>query len=75
MSAFASIARPLLQAVAVTGMGVLVFTGLAAAGFATEASLFAALIVAGGLNIGILATLNGELLLPTSGMPVGDLSR
>ena len=65
----------MFQALAVTGIGVLVFAGLSAAGFATEPSLFAALIVAAGLNIGALATLNGELLLPTSGMPAGDLSR
>lgn len=75
MSALASIARPLFQALAVTGVGVLVFAGLDAAGFATEPSLFAALIVAAGLNIAALATLNGEILLPTSGMPVGDLTR
>ena len=75
MFAPSSIVRPVLQALAVTGVGVLAFAGLSAAGFATEPSLFAALIVAGGLNIGALATLNGELLLPTSGMPVGELSR
>ena len=75
MFASSSIVRPLLQALAFTGMGVLAFAGLDAAGFATEPSLFAALIVAGGLNIGALATLNGEVLHPTSGMPVGDLSR
>lgn len=75
MSALASIARPLFQALAVTGIGVLVFAGLDAAGLATEPSLVAALIVAAGLNIGALATLNGEFLLPTSGMPVGEASR
>ena len=75
MSALALIVRPLVQALAVTGIGVLAFAGLSAAGLATEPSLFGALLVAGGLNIAALATLNGELLLPTSGMPVGDLSR
>ena len=75
MFAPSSIVRPLLQALAVTAIGVLAFAGLSAAGFAVEPSLFTALTVAGGLNIGALATLNGELLHPTSGMPVGEASR
>ena len=75
MEPFTSTMRPLVQALAVTCLGVLAFAGLSAAGLATEPSLFAALILAGGLNIGALATLNVEVFLPTSGMPVGDLSR
>ena len=75
MVAPASTLRPLFQAFAVTGLGVLAFAGLSTAGFAAETSLIAVLILAGGLNIVAQASLNGAFNLPTSEMPVGDLSR
>ena len=74
MSAIAMTVKPLVLAFVISGLGVLAFGALVQAGFATETSLIAALILAGVLNIGASASLNGEGLLPTSGMPVGDLS-
>ena len=65
-------ARPLLNALLTTALAVLAFAALSALGAGTEPSLTAALILAGLLNIGTLASLNGDAILPTSALPVGD---
>lgn len=65
-------AQPLLQALAVTGLAVLAFAALMGLGVTTEASLVAALILAGMLNIGALVSLNGEAFDPTCRGAVGE---
>jgi hypothetical protein len=65
-------ARPILNALLSTALAVLAFAAFAAFGAGVQASLIAALILAGLLNIGALASLNGEAVLPTCSLPVGD---
>ncbi|MEI9885046.1 MAG: hypothetical protein WDN08_00885 [Rhizomicrobium sp.] len=72
MDRFVQIAKRLLPALLSTALAFAAFAGLARAGAGTETSLFAAMILAGLLNIGATASLNAEPFLPTSGAPVGD---
>ncbi len=68
------IVKPLLSALGSTGLAVLAFTALARSGAGLDASLLLSLILAGILNIGATAALNGDPYLPTSPVPVGDNS-
>ncbi len=65
-------ARPILQALMSTGLGILAFAALSGAGFTSETSLVAALILAGALNISALASLNGDGFLPTCEGAMGE---
>ncbi|HEY4942009.1 MAG TPA: hypothetical protein VII56_11340 [Rhizomicrobium sp.] len=73
MGALIRTAGPLLQALISTGLGILAFAAMSGAGFGLEPSLTAALILAGSLNIYALASLNSEMLLPTSPGGLGEL--
>jgi hypothetical protein len=65
--------QPLLAALVATGTGVVAFAALSAGGFASETCLLAAMILAGLLNIGAFASLNGDNFLLTSPVPAGEL--
>lgn len=67
-------AQPLMAALISTGTGILAFAALSASGFASDTCLLVAMILAGLLNIGATASLNGAGFLPTSGVPAGELS-
>ncbi len=73
MGEFFQTAKPLLLALAATGLAIAAFAGLSHAGFTAETSLIGALAVAGILNVYGLASLNGAGFLPTSLMSMGDL--
>jgi hypothetical protein len=75
MRQFLQTARPLFAAVLSTILALFAFAALSRAGLDTNASLTAALIVAGLVNIHGLLSLNGDLLLPTSRKAVGELSK
>jgi hypothetical protein len=65
-------ARPLLQALCATGLGIVAFGALSSAGFTLETSLIGALVLAGALNISALASLNGDGFLPTCEGAMGE---
>ena len=65
-------AKPILQALASTGLGIAAFAALSGAGFTAETSLVSALILAGSLNIYALASLNGDGFLPTCEGAIGE---
>ena len=73
MGAFLCIAKPLLPALASTGLGIVAFAVASGAGFSLELSLSAALALAGAVNIYALASLNGEGFLLTSQGALGEL--
>ncbi len=63
---------PILRALAVTVCSATACAILQAAGAGPQASLFGGLIVAGGLNILGLVSLNRDGVVPTSGQAVGE---
>jgi CHASE2 domain-containing sensor protein len=72
MRALIQAARPLLQALFATGLGIVAFATLSRIGFTLETSLIGALILAGALNISALASLNGDGFLPTCEGAMGE---
>jgi len=65
-------ARPILRALLATLCATLACAALRAAGLGAEASLLGGLIVAGGLNIVALASLNRGDVIPTSSRAIGE---
>lgn len=72
MRSFLSDTKPMANAALASGIALLAFLGLTAAGLSANLSLFAGLGVAGLLNIRNLSALNPDVLLPTSGTVVGE---
>ncbi len=72
MNEFLRSARPILRALIATFCAMLACAILRVVGLGAEASLFGGLIVAGGLNIAGLASLNPDSMVPTSGRAVGE---
>jgi hypothetical protein len=62
----------MLMALGRTGLGVIACWAARGTGFGPDEALFAGLAVAGALNIHALASLNPDILLPTSETVVGE---
>ena len=75
MTRLSEAAKPLINALLSTGASVLAFAMLRTTGLSPDISLLSSMILAGLLNIGRLASLNCEALLPTCEPAVGELSR
>jgi hypothetical protein len=75
MHQFPTIAKALAGAALSTALALIAYAALSRAGLGAEVRLIAGLVVAGLANIHGLASLNGDLLLPTSRTAVGELSK
>ncbi|MBV9540361.1 MAG: hypothetical protein JO167_03765 [Alphaproteobacteria bacterium] len=58
--------KAVIHTLVASAISLAAFVVLAKCGFSSDLSLFVSLGLAGALNIGRLATLNPELVLPTS---------